>query len=213
MIPLKCESHPNNLPLVTILLMTGAVVTFGYQLQTPDALRGFVPLDFVHALFHPGEQTFETLKLCCVSLFLHGGLFHLASNMWYLWIFGNAVEYKMHGVLFLVCYVVAGAVSMIVQALSDPYSSVPVVGASGAIAGIMGMHLVLLPFARIIVWVPPIFVLPVPAFIFLIAWFIMQYLGAGSRSEMYIAWWAHIGGFITGILLALRLRRKKALFK
>lgn len=98
---------------------------------------------------------------------------------------------------------------MLVQALSNPLSNIPIVGASGAIAGIMGMHFVMLPFARIIVWLPPVFFLPVPAFIFLGLWFGMQYAGVGAQNGSHIAWWAHIGGFISGIIMAVWLKRKK----
>ncbi len=207
MVPLTCNSHPKHISPVTGLLLAGILTVFAYQVMRPQLFSGFVPLDFIHSIFHPGMQTVEMVKLLCISFFLHGGLFHLISNMWYLWIFGNAVEYRMHSTIFLISYLVAGAVSVLVQAISDPYSQIPIVGASGAIAGIMGMHFVLVPFARILVWLPPFFILPVPSFIFLLVWVFIQYRGVAGAGAENIAWWAHLGGFFTGVLIALWLKR------
>jgi hypothetical protein len=140
---------------------------------------------------------------------MHGNLLHLTSNMWYLWIFGNAMEHRLGSLRFLLLYLFCGTVSMLVQAASAPLSMVPIVGASGAIAGLMGAHLILLPLSRILLWVPPLLFLPVPSFLFLLLWFYVQYLQAGAAPSggPGVAWWAHIGGFLAGVIIGIRLRR------
>jgi len=142
------------------------------------------------------------------SMFLHGSFWHLAGNMWFLWIFGNNVEDYLGKIGFVVFYLVAGAVAMGAHFLSDTGSVTPVIGASGAIAGVMGMYLVLWPRARVVSFVPFffIFLLPLPAFLVLIGWFFLQFLTGPNTG---VAWVAHVGGFLFGAAVGLLLKRVK----
>jgi membrane associated rhomboid family serine protease len=136
------------------------------------------------------------------SMFLHGSLLHIAGNMLFLWIFGNNIEDRMGWIGYPIFYVVAGVVAAATQFAVDPSSTVPVIGASGAIAGVMGSYLVLFPRARI--WAL-IFIIParVPAYVLLGFWFILQFFTSPSSG---VAWVAHVGGFLFGVLVALPLR-------
>jgi membrane associated rhomboid family serine protease len=142
------------------------------------------------------------------SMFLHGSWLHLLGNLWFLWIFGNNVEDYLGKIGFVLFYVVAGFVATLAHVLYEPNSTTAVVGASGAIAGVMGMYLVLWPRARIISFVPFffIFLLPLPAWLVLIGWFGLQFLTGGNTG---VAWVAHVGGFIFGAVIGLLLKRVK----
>jgi membrane associated rhomboid family serine protease len=139
------------------------------------------------------------------SMFLHGTLLHLAGNMLFLWIFGNNVEDRLGYVGFLAFYLVVGVIATGAHILSDSNSTVPVIGASGAIAGIMGAYLVLWPRARILTWVPLLFFLVIylPAGLVLALWFGLQFF---TNPNEGVAWVAHVGGFAAGVVLALALR-------
>lgn len=142
------------------------------------------------------------------SIFLHGGIVHLALNMLFLWVFGNNVEDAMGHVRFLLFYLICGIAAGLVHILANLNSQLPTVGASGAIAGVMGAYIVLYPRARILTLVPLFFYftfMEIPAVIFLGFWFIMQLLMAGGGGE--VAWFAHIGGFIAGLLLVKKFVR------
>jgi len=144
------------------------------------------------------------------SMFLHGGWLHILGNMLYLWIFGRGVETPLGLVRFLLLYFISGFVAAMTQAMVDPDSTVPMIGASGAIAGVLGAYLLLHPRGNVVtlIWII-IFVrlITVPAVILLGLWFLLQVLGAlGSHGEPGIAVWAHVGGFITGLVLVTVLR-------
>lgn len=208
MIPLKIDSVPSRVPFVTVLIALLCVAAlYGRHYVAPYGY-GFVPVDFMHSLLHPGRATGDMVLTLGISFFQHAGVFHLVSNLWYLWIFGSAMEYALGWWLFALAYLACGVLSMVIQAVSSPLSTVPVVGASGAIAGVMGACLALLPMARIVMWFPPLLFLRVPSFLFLLLWFALQYVSmyhaAGSGGG--IAWWAHIGGFACGALLGLAVR-------
>ncbi len=143
------------------------------------------------------------------SMFLHGGLLHLAGNMWTLWIFGDNVEDRMGPLRFLVFYLLCGLAASIAHTFSHPDSMLPTVGASGAIAGVMGAYFLVYPLARVVTLIPlffwPLFV-EIPAFFFLLYWLLLQILSGayGSLSglpEGGVAWWAHVGGFLAGLVL------------
>jgi membrane associated rhomboid family serine protease len=142
------------------------------------------------------------------SMFLHGSLFHIAGNMLFLWIFGNNVEDYLGKIGFILFYLLAGAVATFSHVLYDPSSLTPVIGASGAIAGVMGMYLVLWPHARVIALVPflAFIPLPIPAGIILVVWFAMQFL---TGDDSGVAWVAHVGGFATGALIGMALKKIK----
>src|SRR2546423_15225282 len=151
-------------------------------------------------------------------MFLHGGLLHVAGNMLYLWIFGDNVEDRMGHGRFLVFYLLCGVAAALAQTIAAPDSVIPMVGASGAIAGVMGAYFVLYPKSRIVALVPLFFffqIIEVPAIFFLGIWFLMQFLsGIGSIAEATrgaagggVAFWAHVAGFVGGITGVLLFRR------
>ncbi len=142
------------------------------------------------------------------SIFFHGSIGHLAGNLWILWIFGNNVEDRFGRLRYLIFYLAAGVVATIGHVVMNPDSTIPVVGASGAIAGVMGAYLVLFPRARVRSFIPPLFFLPfnLPAVVFLVLWFLGQFALAGTQTN--IAWEAHVAGFVAGLMFGLLRRRK-----
>ena len=135
------------------------------------------------------------------SMFMHGGWLHLLGNCWFLWVFGNNVEDAMGHVRFLVFYLVAGVAAAVAQIGADPGSAVPMVGASGAVSGVMGAYVILYPRVRIhtlVVLVVLFFRVAVPAWVMLGYWFVLQTLGLGVDSVGGVAFWAHVGGFLAG---------------
>ncbi len=139
-----------------------------------------------------------------VSMFLHANFWHLAGNLWVLWIFGNNVEDAFGKLGYLVFYLVSGVVATAAFVMADPNATTPMIGASGAIAGVMGAYLVLYPRARIVSVFPILFFLPIalPAAIFLAIWFVGQFFVSGTD----VAWQAHVGGFVFGAVIGLVLR-------
>jgi len=154
----------------------------------------------------PDKNVFASLV---VSIFLHGSVGHLLGNLWVLWIFGNNVEDAFGHVRYAAFYLIGGVLAGLSHVALNPTSTVPVVGASGAIAAVMGAYLVLHPRARVTAIVPPLFFLPfrVPAFIFLGIWFVGQFGLAGAASS--IAWEAHVGGFAVGVVYGWLFRNRR----
>ena len=210
MIPVRDVIPSRTFPGVTIVLIVVNGLAFLYEVGLPSReLSVFIHTwGFVPAAFSP---------LAIVSsMFLHGGIAHLAGNMLFLWIFGDNVEDRMGHGRFVVFYVLVGLVAALAHAWSDPASAVPTVGASGAIAGVMGAYFVLYPQSRILTWVPPIFLFEVPATVFLGLWFLLQLVsgvgasiipaGSGDMTGG-IAFWAHVAGFAAGAVLITAFRR------
>ena len=139
-----------------------------------------------------------------VSMFLHGGLLHLAGNLWFLWVFGNNIEDRLGSLRFTVFYVAGGVVATIGHVVAQPNSTVPVVGASGAIAAIMGAYLIWYPRAPVLSLIPPIFVVTISARWFLCGWFFLQFL---TNRDSGVAWIAHVVGFVYGVVVALAVRK------
>lgn len=220
MFPFRNETKTAGFPAVTlsiILLCTAVFIGGNIFANRGAAFPGLVPVDFMYALFHPSTGLLAAGGMLFASFFMHGGLGHLLGNMWYLWLFGPPLEDRIGRSPFALLYGSCGVVSMVIQTASAPLSNTPIVGASGAIAGIMGCNLVLLPFARLACYFPPVFIFRIPAFIFLLLWFWIQYINvryAGDAASTMVAWWAHIGGYTTGaiagIILLMRRRRKPA---
>lgn len=209
MFPIKCDDVPVKFPPVTALLILLCAAAFVWTDTLHRFAGGFVPVDFMYALFHPGPAQLKRLVIMLVTaFFLHASIAHLVANMWYLWIFGSALEHELGSAAFTAVYLACGVISMLTQALSAPLSTVPIVGASGAIAGVMGAFLVFLPLARIVVWIPPIFFPRVYALAFLLLWFVLQYLSMrlAPAQSGGVAWWAHIGGFCAGLSAGFWLR-------
>ncbi len=207
MLPIKIDEPLRRPPWITLTLIIVCAAIFIRQNPSVAAF-GLVPLDFVYTLVHPDRDLVSSLIVLTTSFFLHGNLLHLAGNLWYLWLFGSAVENSTGPWRFVLLYFLSGIFSMVTQVAVDPFSTIPVVGASGAIAGLMGMMLVLKPLSKIVFGFPPLFSFRVYSFIFLLLWFWLQWKNAGNFKQEgnNIAWWAHVGGFATGVLYAFRLR-------
>ena len=216
MIPIRDTVPSRHVPVVTWSLIAVNVLVFLYQLALPQQaqqqlilLYGIVPARFTHPAwassvgFPP-----ESLWPFVTSQFLHGGFFHLLANMWTLWIFGDNVEDRMGPLRFLVFYLLCGVASGVLLWMSGPDSEVPTIGASGAIAGVLGAYLRLYPRARILTLIP-IFIIPfffeLPAYFFLGFWFVSQLLNGtfsiGGHAAAGVAWWAHVGGFLAGLAI------------
>lgn len=214
MIPLRDTIPAQRVAWITRLLLVANLAAFFVELSQGPALSpfiyrfGVVPAHwFVSTAsdFLDWPWLFLTLL---TSQFLHGGVLHLASNMLYLWIFADNVEDRLGHGLFLLLYLASGVVAAVTQLLLSPHSAIPLVGASGAIAGVLGAYLLLFPAARIVTLIPLGWFwqrVEVPAFLFLGFWFLLQWFeGLHTIGQMAdvggVAFWAHIGGFITGML-------------
>jgi membrane associated rhomboid family serine protease len=215
MIPFRDNIPSRSAPVITVSIILINITAFIYELSLGDNIEGFlheygiVP---VSVLSWPvSEFSFTSLALPFVtSMFLHGGWMHLIGNMWYLWIFGDNVEDRVGHVKFLLFYLLCGLGAGIVHTVLNAHTSVPSIGASGAIAGVLGAYLLSYPFARVLTLVPLfvfIQIIEIPAIIVLGLWFVMQFFnGAASLSATAsdaggVAWWAHVGGFLAGMLL------------
>ena len=211
MIPLKCESERSGVPIATLLTVVICVTVHLGSTSLRETGSMFTPAGLMRTLVNPQSGWEQILPALVLSIFTHASLMHLVTNMWFLLLFGTAFEQTTGSITFAVTYLLCGVTSMLVQAFSTPYSGIPIVGASGAIAGIMGALLVLRPLCRTVVWIPLFFFIRIPAFLFFAIWIAMQYLGL--RREILpgsagVAWWAHIGGFFTGFVLAIEIRRR-----
>jgi hypothetical protein len=222
-IPLRDTISSRTVPFVTRLLVVANVAAFLLELLQGDRLDdflqafAFVPL----RLFRPGlfGWTFpEAAASIFTAMFLHGSLMHLVGNMLFLWIFGDNVEDALGHFRFLVFYFVAGACATLLQAFLQPSSTIPNLGASGAIAGVLGAYLVYYPRARIVTVVPLFILFPlveIPAGLYLLGWFALQFwmastqlthAGRAAASQGGVAFWAHVGGFVVGVLWAALVR-------
>lgn len=215
MIPYRDTISCAHTPWMTWTLIVANFAGFLYSHYLPDDVQrnlyweyGLVPARYAHPEW--GEWIgFESSPFLpyLLSQFLHGGWMHLVLNMWLLWIFGDNVEDRMGAWRYLAFYLLCGLSSGLAQVVAAPDSLIPVIGASGAIAGAMGAYLLLYPYARIVIWVPILF-LPLffqaPAIAFIGFWVIIQISRATlSLQEGYseVAWWGHLGGFLAGMLL------------
>jgi len=210
LLPLKDDNPTSSFPFVTIGLILANGLVFYHQitLDFAESLRflsqwGAIPYQITHGeALHDAPLIPLPLTLFS-SMFLHGGFLHLFGNMLYLWIFGNNIEDTLGHFRFFLFYLVCGLFAAAVQVFSDPNATVPMIGASGAIAGILGAYLLLFPGARILtLFFIIIFVklIRIPAIIILGFWFIIQLLSAGTAATN-VAFFAHIGGFISGLIL------------
>jgi len=228
MIPLRTTLERRTTPIVNRTIVALNVVIFVAQLfmgsMTERVIQtfGFLPARLMDPQAF-GYQPWEVAITLVTSLFLHGGFVHLIGNLIYLWVFGGAVEDVLGHGRFLLLYLTCGAVGSLTHALLFPGSTVPSIGASGCIAGILGAFLVLLPHGRIVTLFPLVVywaMAEIPAVLFLPIWFGMQFFNGylslqAARNAVEvagIAWWAHVGGFLFGALLAgaFRLMRRNA---
>lgn len=224
MIPYRDDNPTQTFPFVTIGLIVINCLIFLWEFVSPMEeariayLYGAIPNSLISLEttqpIHPAFTVFT-------SMFLHGGFLHLAGNMLYLWIFGNNIEDSLGHFKFLLFYLFSGVVAAYGHALTDPQSTIPMIGASGAVSGILGAYLLLFPHARVhtlIFFGFFVQVVRIPALIVLGFWIVLQLLngilGAGVLQQGGVAWFAHVGGFLAGILTIKlwRPRRKRARF-
>mgnify|MGYP006277380123 CR=1 FL=1 len=214
MIPIRDSVRTRHTPTVVIAIIIANAVLFFRELgMSPEQLHqfirawGVVPSE-LSALLRGGNPADAITPIS--SMFLHGSWLHIISNMWILWLFGDNVEDRFGHGGFLTFYVLTGLTAMIVHVVLHPASTVPTIGASGAIAGVMGAYFLLFPTARILVLVPIFFIpffLEVPAAFFFLLWVVIQFssgmsaLAQGSSGYGGVAFWAHVGGFAAGMLL------------
>ncbi len=216
-IPLKDINPSRSYPLVNISLIIANVAVFLYQFTLPPyAFKTFILSNATVPAripsFLAGHVGFEVAFLpLFTSMFLHSGLAHIAGNMLFLWIFGDNVEDFLGHLPYLFFYLVCGIGAGLLHVLFNLNSTVPALGASGAISGVMGAYMLLYPRARVLTLVF-IFPLPIPAIVFLGCWFLLQFLSGinvlGASAAGGVAWWAHIGGFLLGMFLTRMARRK-----
>ena len=226
MIPLRDDIPTRRFAVVTLAIILVNVAVFAFQLSLPRwgltldgwyYLAGARPYELTHQMDLPPFGFVPWWATLFSSLFVHGGWLHLIFNMLYLWIFGNNVEDAMSRPRFVAFYLICGMVATTTQVLVAPLSEVPLIGASGAIAGVLGAYIVLFPRARVISVVPPGFFFPVfevPAWVLLGIWFALQTVeGLLSLRDpaVGVAFFAHVGGFVAGMgLVSLFVRRRPA---
>ncbi|HEX8170566.1 MAG TPA: rhomboid family intramembrane serine protease [Thermoanaerobaculia bacterium] len=212
MIPLRDHNPRRTVPFVTYLLVAVNVALFLWELSLGPALdRTIFAVAFIPARFWiPGNWAADLFTIV-ISMFLHGGVLHVASNLLYLWIFGDNVEDRIGHFRYALFYFVCGFAATFAHAIFSASSTIPAIGASGAIAGVLGAYLVLYPHARVTTLIPIFFFITVreiPAILILGFWFVLQlFSGVGSlgipdaQSMGGVAYFAHIGGFVAGMLL------------
>jgi len=206
MIPFKDDNPVTLFPFVTIGLIVLNILVFIFQFFYPEDPReivfayGAIPN---YLLSFEGVQPIHPFLTLFTSMFMHGGLFHIGGNMLYLWIFGNNIEDKLGHIRFIIFYLLSGIVAAYSHAITEPSSTIPMIGASGAVSGILGAYLLLFPHARVHTLIFLGFfiqVIRLPALIVLGFWIVIQVvnniLGSGG-----VAWFAHIGGFVFGLLM------------
>jgi membrane associated rhomboid family serine protease len=224
MIPLRDATPSHSFPAATVLLIALNVLAFLHELSLGRALDvfimqyGAVPLRFILAGQMEEVSTVERFLPLFTSMFLHGGWLHLGGNMLYLWIFGDNVEDRLGHVRFLLFYLACGLAAALTQIYINPTSKIPMVGASGAVAGVLGAYLLLFPHAHVLALIPILFffqIVELPAVLFLGFWFLMQFLNgavsitAANFATGGVAWWAHIGGFVSGMALGYVFQKRK----
>lgn len=204
MIPLYDESRfKNKKPWAVFFLVALNIIIFLASFQNLGEFigkYGLVPQDFLS-----NRNNFTVLS----SLFLHADFFHLLGNMWFLWIFGNSVERKIGSVKFLAFYLICGLGAAFMYSFAAINKEIPVIGASGAVGGILGAYLIFFPRNKIksivplfIIWT----IISIPSSFFILAWFVLQFASLIFSSNNMVAYWGHIGGFITGFLMAKILK-------
>jgi membrane associated rhomboid family serine protease len=210
MIPFKVDNPTYKVPFVTIGLIVANIIVFIWEMATPmegeqiALLYGAIPRNLITLR---SAQIVSPLASVFTSMFLHGGFLHIGGNMLYLWIFGDNIEDELGHFRFLLFYLFSGVVAAYGNALTDPQSMVPMIGASGAISGVLGAYILLFPRTRVHTLIFFGFfwqVVRIPAVLVIGFWFLIQVfsglLSAGTLQHGGIAWFAHIGGFLAGLL-------------
>jgi membrane associated rhomboid family serine protease len=223
MIPLRDDNPIRSTPVVTIALIALCTIVFLWEITLPPDraeaavyLLGFIPAVLFGRAQLP-EHWVPPAASIFTAMFMHGGWMHLIGNMLYLWIFGDNVEDRVGRVRFVLFYLICGAIAALAQALPDIGSRIPMIGASGAVSGVLGAYIVLYPRAKVLVVVPLIVVFQtfrVPAWAVLGFWFIGQLLSSlmAAQGQGGVAFGAHVGGFLAGVvLIRLFVRERRTL--
>ena len=216
MFPIRDTIPSRNYPIVNMALITVNIGVFLYQLTLGPNLDKFVyiyglvparySVDYYAHYFSTGQQVFAFISF----MFLHGGFMHLLGNMWVLYIFGDNVEDHLGPLRYLAFYLLCGIGSGVSHLLLNTGSNIPTIGASGAIAGVMGAYFLLHPHSKILTLIPIIFIpwfIEIPAYFFLGFWFVLQFFNAAGSGGGGVAWWAHVGGFLFGMVFLKALDR------
>lgn len=213
MIPLRDSTRSRRFPYVNVALIALNIIIFFKELTLSHQelnqvfyVFGVVPAK-VNALLNAGAPLIPLVFPFISAMFLHGSWVHIIGNMLYLWIFGDNVEDRLGHFNYLIFYLLAGFAGSIAHIITNPGSQVPIIGASGAIAGVLGAYFLTFPRARILTLVPLFFfitIVEVPAVFFLLFWFLIQLLNGVTSAGVAansVAWWAHVGGFLAGAIL------------
>ena len=211
MIPLRDTTTTPGIPFVNITLIALCILVFLYEYSLGTRVNAFInAYGLIPAkVFAPGFSAGERIYPFFSSMFLHGGWLHLIGNMLFLYIFGDNVEGRMGHMRYLAFYLVCGFAAAAMQFVTNVHSVIPMVGASGAISGVLGAYITLFPKSRILTLVPIFFfiqLIHIPAAVFIFIWFIIQFLSGvsslGRAADIGgVAFWAHIGGFVAGLIL------------
>jgi membrane associated rhomboid family serine protease len=214
MIPISDDNPTRLAPIMTVAIIGLCVVVYVWELSlgrymdVAVAVLGFTPVALLgHRMAVHGFVSPQPIETIFTSMFVHGGLLHLGGNMLYLWIFGNNVEDAMGHIRFVIFYLASGIAAALTFAYMDPASSIPMVGASGAISGVLAAYMLLFPRARVTVIVPLIIIfypIAMSAFWVVCLWFLLQLVNAwlsGHELSGGVAWWAHVGGFLAGLIM------------
>jgi len=223
MIPLRDVNPSHSFPVMTIMIIIVNAMIFLYEVSLgqylPEFLDTFalIPAQYFYMGDLGGVSAIARYFPFVTSQFLHGGWLHFIGNMWFLWIFGDNVEDRLGHFRFLIFYLLCGVIAGFAHVYTNPHSSLPTVGASGAIAGVMGAYTISFPQARVLTLFVFFFFIrfiELPAVVFLGVWFIFQFFSgtvalAAAESAGGVAWWAHIGGFVAGIALIIFIPKRK----
>ncbi|MCI0414788.1 rhomboid family intramembrane serine protease [bacterium] len=219
MFPLRDTIRPKTYPVVNTIFIVINILIFFYEFSLGRKMEAFVyqfgltPIRFFWGL---QNNLADAVIPVFTSMFLHGGWLHLIGNMWFLYIFGDNVEDRVGHVAYIFFYLLCGIGSALTQTFLQANSNIPMVGASGAIAGVLGAYFMLYPHSRILTLVP-IFIflqiMEIPAVVFLFFWFLWQFiqgaLAASTPAQGGVAWWAHIGGFVVGLVLIFFFKKRE----
>lgn len=213
MIPLKDDNPTRIFPIVTIGIIAANILVFIYQISLGPGYEKFIfaygalPYEITHGIDIGPQIQMPVFFTVYTSMFMHGGFMHIIGNMLYLWIFGNNIEDSMGHIRFIFFYLICGTVASLTHIFLAPNSKIPMVGASGAVSGILGAYILLFPHARILTLVIFGFfvrMIKIPAIVVLGFWIVLQFLNSAVASGSEgggVAWFAHIGGFFAGLIL------------
>ncbi|MBM4352154.1 MAG: rhomboid family intramembrane serine protease, partial [Deltaproteobacteria bacterium] len=211
MIPIRDAIRSRTFPVVNVLIIAANILAFFWQLSLGPQLKeafllyGIVPIRYSDPGLSAQFTTFEQVFPFIASMFLHGGFMHILGNMWFLYIFGDNIEDRLGHIRYFIFYLLCGIAAGVIHLYTNWDSNLPTIGASGAISGIMGAYLLLYPRSKILTLIPIFFFIQfveIPAFIFLGYWLLIQLFSASLTPKNVggIAFWAHIGGFVAGLV-------------